>query len=80
VHPGHQTAHLARLEPGPVVDPELHQLGGHGFQVGLIVAAGVGAELALDPQVFDKGVQLPRQCDRQGVGGRGRPGRDRVAP
>lgn len=27
--------------------------------MGLVVAAGVGAELALDPQVFDEGRELP---------------------
>ncbi|MNS59333.1 hypothetical protein D3C72_922880 [compost metagenome] len=70
VHPGHQAAHLARLEPGPVIDPQPDQLGGHGLQMGLIVAAGMRAELALDPQVFDKGRELPRQGGGQRVGDR----------
>ena len=32
---------------------------------------GLGAELALDPQVFDKGGEFPRQGGRQGGGGEG---------
>ena len=44
--------------------------------MGLVVAAGVRAELALDPQVFDEGRQLVGQCSRQGLGGWWRLGGD----